>query len=511
MFVVKSNKLWSVLSIIVLTLQVLAEAAATFVLLKLDMLPGKYVLVLVALMLVLLIPTVLLLFLKRKGGISTLRRIIAFILALLTVCFCGFVTQYAATAYNTMQAVSNDPVETAVGNMYVLVRADDPAQTLADAVQYKYAVLQDYDTEYVTLMCELITEETGVTPQVTGLLQSGDMATALLDKNMDALIMSGATIALLIEEEAFANFLTQVKILYSASDAALEQRKPTETEATTEPTEPEPNVSNTPFVIYISGSDSKSNVLNVSRSDVNILMVVNPLTKQILLINTPRDYYVANPRYGGKKDKLTHCGLHGVSNSMEALGILYDVDVQHYGRINFRGFEKLIDAIGGITVYSDQSFVTWRGTKVVKGENYMNGYQALGFARERYRVSGGDYGRGNNQMKVIKAVVDKMTSSKTLITHYSSIMTSMEGMFATSLESSDISALVKMQVSDMATWEVFSYSVTGKGGSAKTASAPNFEAYVMYPVKSSVAHATNLIDRLMAGEILTQEDMTVPK
>ena len=506
----KKDKIWNILSIVILALQVLAEGAATFILLKLNVLPTKYVLVLIALMLVLLIPTVLLLFLKRKGKVGLVRRIIALVLALLTIGFCLLVTKYAYEAYKTLHAVSNNAVETDVSKMYVLVRADDPAQTLQDAAQYSFGVLADYDVEHITLMCELIGQQTGSAPQTTGYSTSAEMATALADKQTGALIMSGANIALLIEEEAHVNFLSQVKILHEVSYEVLDQTEPTEPEPT-EPPPPEENITNTPFALYISGSDSNSNVLRVSRSDVNILMIVNPETKQILLVNTPRDYYIPNPRYGGRKDKLTHCGLNGVSNSMKALGDFYGVEVEHYGRINFRGFEKLIDAIGGITVTSDQAYTTWRGTYVEKGENHFNGYEALAFARERYKVKGGDVGRGENQMKVIKAVIAKMSSSATLISHYSSIMTSLEGMFATSLEISDISALAKMQFNDMATWEVFSYSVSGRGGSAKTASTPSQYVYVMHPVQSSVDHAKTLINKVVAGDILTQEDMTVPK
>ena len=361
----------------------------------------------------------------------------------------------------------------------------------------------------VEKLAELIEKDSGSAPQVTGYATAAELADALLGDQVDAVIMNGASIALLIEEEDYETFLDQVRILYSVSYDTLDGKDTSATEST-DPIDPEKNVTNTPFVVYVSGSDTRSSVLDVSRSDVNILMVVNPLTKQVLLLNTPRDYYVGNPAGDGALDKLTHCGLYGVDCSMEALEGLYGADIKYYGQINFTGFETLIDAIGGITVYSDQSF-TARDTYIQKGENTLNGTQALDFSRERYHVSGGDNGRGKNQMKVITAVIKKMTTGTTVISNYSAIMSSLEGMFSTNLPTSDISMLVKMQLNDLATWDVFSFAVTGTGGSEKTYSAPGHTAYVMYPNEESVEYASGLIKKIMSGELLTEEDMTMPE
>ena len=92
----------------------------------------------------------------------------------------------------------------------------------------------------------------------------------------------------------------------------------------------------------------------------------------------------------------------------------YDLSIDYYGQINFTGFEKLVDAVGGVTVYSDQAFRA-RNTYISVGENNLNGSQALDFSRERYNVSGGDNGRGKNQMKIVKAVIEKLTNGTTII------------------------------------------------------------------------------------------------
>jgi len=197
-----------------------------------------------------------------------------------------------------------------------------------------------------------------------------------------------------------------------------------------------------------------------------------------------------------------------VDCSMEALEGLYGIDITHYGQINFKGFETLIDAIGGITVVAEHSFKTEAGY-IQKGENFLNGHQALFFARERYNVSGGDNGRGRNQMRVITAVIEKMTNGTTIISNYAGILDSLEGTFSTDLQMSDISSLVKMQLSDMAKWNVKSFAVIGTNGSEKTYSAPGHYASVMYPNDAAVAQASQLVQKVLDGAVITDEDLVI--
>jgi LCP family protein required for cell wall assembly len=271
--------------------------------------------------------------------------------------------------------------------------------------------------------------------------------------------------------------------------------------------EPVKDITNDPFVFYLSGSDTRSALLTRSNSDVNILVVVNPKTKQVLLLNTPRDYYIPNPAGNGALDKLTHCGVYGTSCSVQALSDLYHVTINYCAQINFSGFEKLIDAIGGVTVDSDYAFTTRHGHySISKGPNHLNGSEALGFVRERYSFGSGDNQRGRNQMKVLTAVIKKL-SAGTVVMHYGQILDSLQGMFTTSISGDQIAELVKMQLDDGADWNVKSYAVTGNGGSEITYSIPRMRVYVMFQDKELVDRGINLIDRVINGEILTDADV----
>ena len=495
----EKKKVLSLIQIVALVLQLVAEAAVCAIVLRLNMLPAKFLAVFFGMMVLLLAGTALFAFVKVKSNIALWRRIVSFLLALLIAGGCTAVFKMALDAYNLLGdatgAVSNSR------DIYVLVRKEDAAQSLKDTKDYRYGALQDYDTEFTKQMIAAIEKETEQTISLTYFEQSADLANAIKDHTVDAIIANGVTLSLLTEQETFAHFLEQVRILHTL----------TYTEEKDTTTDEGFQITKSPFVLYISGSDTRSKKLSNSRSDVNILAVINPTTKQVLLVNTPRDTLVPNSSGDGALDKLTHCGNYGIECSMDALESLYDVDFNYYGKINFYGFQAFIDAIGGITVDSPQAFTTNEGIYIQKGENKLNGEEALAFARDRKHVSGGDKGRGKNQMRVIEAVIEKVSSSTTLISKYADILDSLEGMLATNLTLEDISSLVKMQLGDMASWNVQSYAITGKGDMQLTYSDPGKELSVMWPDEDAVAYANVLIGRVMAGETLTEADMTMPE
>ena len=260
-----------------------------------------------------------------------------------------------------------------------------------------------------------------------------------------------------------------------------------------------------PFVVYLSGVDTRGELTENARSDVNILAAVNPQTKQVALINTPRDYYV-DLAGTSSKDKLTHAGLYGVETSMATLGNLYGVSVDHYIRINFAGFMSVVDALGGVDVYSDQAFTSvgspgyYDPTTFVEGWNHLDGKAALAFARERHAFATGDIQRGINQMKVIDAMLNKI-KSPALLMGFSKIMDAAADCFVTDFSQDQISALVRMQLGDFAEWDIQSLTVTGSSGSStKCYSAKGQKLYVMKPDEASVNKAKELIASVLGGE-----------
>lgn len=252
------------------------------------------------------------------------------------------------------------------------------------------------------------------------------------------------------------------------------------------------------FLLYFSGIDVWGWVDTQSRSDVNIIAAVNPATRHIQLINTPRDYYVEMPVSDGLKDKLTHAGLYGVENSVGTLETLYGIEIDYYIRMNFSGFEAIIDTLGGVDVYSEHDFTVDPIKHYTEGYNHLTGLEALAFVRERHAFADGDNQRGRNQMALVQAMVKKVCSLDFLL-NYAEVMEELADMFRTDVPLDLIAAMVGNQLLDDTEWTVDTYSVSGSNGSERTYSVPGAESYVMLPDEDAVAEAKKLIEEALQG------------
>lgn len=239
------------------------------------------------------------------------------------------------------------------------------------------------------------------------------------------------------------------------------------------------------FAVYLSGIDVYGSITRKSRSDVNIIAIVNPDTNKILLINTPRDYFVEIPGVtNGEKDKLTHAGIYGVNTSMSTLEQLYGVELDYYLRVNFTSFEKIVDELGGITVSSKYAFSS-RGYTFQKGDNYLNGKAALVFCRERYSFAAGDNQRGKNQQEVIKAIIKK-ACSPAILPAANDILDSVRSNIDTNMPEELIQSLIRKQLEDGKEWDIETLAATGSGDSRVTYSMPGMKVYVMLPNANSI-------------------------
>lgn len=249
------------------------------------------------------------------------------------------------------------------------------------------------------------------------------------------------------------------------------------------------------FNVYISGIDTYGKISTRSRSDVNIIMTINPKDKKILLTSIPRDYYVQLHGTTGLKDKLTHAGVYGINKSVNTIEDLLDTKINYYLRVNFNTLIKVVDELGGIEVDSDKTFVPWtnRACPIKKGKQVLNGKCALAYARERHAYITGDRHRGENQQEVINSIITKATSSSKILTNYSNILSALDGAYQTSMSKDEIYDIVRMQIEDMSKWEVESISLNGSDASEYTHSYPGQKLYVMVPDQKTVTNAKTKI------------------
>lgn len=314
------------------------------------------------------------------------------------------------------------------------------------------------------------------------------MGNDLLNKKIDAMFINGSYLSILQEEDE--TFEGKTKVIDTI-----------EIQIKNETVKKDINVTKESFNIYISGIDIYGNITSVSRSDVNMIVTVNPVTHKILLTSIPRDYYVRLHGTTGYRDKLTHAGIYGVDMSISTIEDLLDIDINYYVRVNFTTLIELVDAIGGVDVYSDANITahTNHSCKFTVGNNHLDGDCALAFARERYAYSSGDRHRVQNQQAILTAIINKALSSKTLITKYTNILNSLQSSFQTNMDSNKIYSLVNMQLDKMPSWEIKSISLDGTGKSEYTYSYSGQRLYVMEPDINTISDAKERIKEVMQG------------
>lgn len=462
---------------------------------RLGMIPTKYVAGLAAILLIF------------AGLLFTLqvvtrgKAIVSKLISILMSAVLVFGSVYLFRTHNAVQDISGDSLGKQVDSMLVAVRSNDPAEKVKDTADYIYGLQHAEDGSDVDKAMEKVNQEIGAEVMTAEYKTLSEQAGALLDGNVQAIVYNEGFSGLL--DEVYDNFQGQVKIIAQYS---IESEGDTDT--VIQGKAAEVNVKNETFNFYISGIDVYGPVSTKSRSDVNILATVNPETKQILLTNTPRDYYVEIPGISqGSKDKLTHAGIYGVDKSMATLEQLYDVEIPFYARVNFTSLITLVDAMGGVDVESEYAFTTngdgGAVMSVQQGLNHFNGKQALAFSRERYSLAGGDNQRGKNQMAVIKAMFEKMISPEMLI-KAPDLISQVSDSVETNMSMEQIQNLIQSQLNSGGGWTIKTMAAEGTGDSQYCYSMPTTALYVMQPNQESVDSIKAQIKAVENGEMLTE-------
>lgn len=471
--------IYKAIGYILLLIYVLAALCLLFFIFALGMIPTQYIIIAAVLMAIFAV--IFAIMHERK-----IPSIIASVLTVILTAVYVIGAVYIGKTNNTIADVTTAEVQTDVVSMYVM--DDDPAQTVNDAANYEIGIMSSVDRENTDKTIDSIESQLGSSLNIQEYDTMFELADALKSGEVGAIIINEAYVGIIGDVENYEWMTTDIRKITTVEHAV---------EAVPEADADVPEENQNTFIMYLSGIDTYGGISARSRSDVNILAVVNTDTKNILLLSTPRDFYVDYSVTGGAKDKLTHAGIYGIDASIDALERLYDIDVNYYLRINFTGFMDVIDALGGISVYSDYDFTVNNVKTFHKGYNDVNGREALAFARERYSFADGDYQRGRNQMEVIKAVINKAASSSLLV-NYTSVMDAIAGSFETNMPRSQIAALVRMQLSDMAQWNITSYTSSGQSMYAETFSMPGQDLYVIVPDENSIAEAKEQINAVLS-------------
>lgn len=461
----KNKKVLNIVSIIIGIISLILMLVFSYAIYKLNMIPGKFLIP--AYILIFIIYTGLLLTVFLPKVKSKIKVISIVALVLFGVIF-GFADKYIFTTLNFMDILDRDILQKERYDVYVLENSS-------------YNKLEDLKGKKVGLYQSSNSEKAGselknkVNFEIIEYTDVEKMFESLNNDEINAIIISSSVKNLLDTELNDIN--VKIKSIYNFK-ISIEKNDIVKVV----------NVTNTPFNVYIAGGDGYGSIDYTFNTDVNMVATINPTTRKILLTSIPRDYYVNLVGQGPNAyDKLTHAGYYGIEESVKTVENLLDTDINYYVKINFSTIEGIVDAIGGVDVYSEYEFTASDGTySYVKGYQHLDGKKALRFARERKSFATGDVQRVKNQQKVVEAMINKITSSTALISSYDRILDSVSDNLDTNMPSKDISRLVKMQLNDMRGWTIESQNAVGTGQMGPTYTFPTLNLYTMLPDKDSV-------------------------
>ena len=473
---------------VMFALLVICSALLVGFIVKLNALPMLYTSILAGVLVLVDLALFLLMKPSKKEGSKHIRERLTKIISLILSISMVLGALYIYKGQTALEQITG--ADSQVTRVSLFVLSDSEYETVEDLEGKTIGYNELVDAEKMEMAVAALEKE--VDAEFVTEVDFIKLATQLYDKEVDAVLVNEAYVGII--EEAYEYFIGDARIIwdYDIEEVVEDIRK-------------EADVTKDCFTVYISGIDTRGPVSTVSRSDVNMLVTINPKTGQVLLTSIPRDYYVSIPAFGGAKDKLTHAANKGVSASVETLEQLFDLEINYYARVNFTSLITMVDALGGVDVYSDKTFVPWTNPNIVinKGMNHMNGEMALAFARERKTYQNGDNHRVQNQQAVLKAMIDKMISPA-IITNYTDILDSFAGCFETNMSSKEITSLLKMQLSEMKVWDIQSTQVNGSG-SMQTGGyqCPNQVLWYMIPNMQSVEDARALIEQMQNGETIS--------
>ena len=468
------KRIVNVLSFIIKIALIISFVGLLFILVKTDIFPFKYFLIFIFISIIILGFNVISdLFLKKE-----LFKIISIVLSIILIIIYFFIYFYISKTDNFINGLSSDEqLET----YYIGVLENSSYESINDLANLNFGSYYNNEISYNQALKKIDKE---ITYNITEYNNLVSICNHLKNGDIQAILVNEESKNIIEEKNILSD--SDIRYIY---DITIKTKVNVQSK--------DLDVTKQSFIVDITGIDISGDISNVARSDVNIIAVVNPKIKKILLISIPRDYFVQLHGTTGRKDLLTHSGFYGVDMTVSTLEDLLGIDINYYIRLNFSTLVSAIDVIGGVDVYSPYTFNTY-GYQFYEGYNTLNGEYALAFSRARKNFVGGDKVRGKNQMQVIEAIIKKLSTSSVLLNNYLSILESLNGSFQTNISSSSIYDLVKMQLTDMSGWDIEKYSLDGINGHDYTYSlGDDILAFVMEPDYNTVNIAKEKINEMM--------------
>ena len=483
------SKVSKVLSILLSVVLVISSFYLLYQVIRLNVLPSKFLFPLTIGVVVLDAIFILLLVYFSKNVVSKIVCIVLTLFICVASCMGGY---YISKTQNVLNNITN-VAKHANNTVSVIVKESSSIKNKSQLNGVSVGSLRLNEEGSKKVLKELSIE--GIV-----LNQSEyDSMTALLEAfyngEVDSIIINESSRSQILDMEAYSNFDSNTRVVYQTSYKVKNNDSATSVS----------DITSKPFNVLISGSDSRGGFDENGRSDVIMVATVNPKTHTILLTSVPRDFYVTTACDAGDGcmqgalDKITHTGIHGTNTTKRTVEQLLGIEINYTFKVGFDTVTELVDVLGGVDVYVEPGYATTTSEfSVHEGVNHLNAQQALAFARERYSYTEGDRQRTKNQQQVLMGIVKEATKPS-VITNYAAIMDTMANTFSTTMSNDEITALIKYQLNNNPTWKMEQYMVDGTGDTLMCAELGD-AAYVMVPDQSTVKMAKDKINAVLAGK-----------
>ena len=483
------SKFSKVLSVVLSVVLVISSFYLLYQVIRLNVLPTKFLFPLTIGVVVLDAIFILLLVYFSKNVVSKIVCIVLTLFICVASCMGGY---YISKTQNVLSSITN-VAKHAKNTVSVIVKESSSIKNKSQLNGVSVGSLRLNEQGSKKALKELSNE--GIVLNQT----EYDSMTALLEAfyngEVDSIIINESSRSQILDMEAYSNFDSNTRVVYQTSYKVKNNDSATSVS----------DITSKPFNVLISGSDTRGGFDENGRSDVIMIATVNPKTHTILLTSVPRDFYVTTACDAGDGcmqgalDKITHTGIHGTNTTKRTVEQLLGIEINYTFKVGFDTVTELVDVLGGVDVYVEPGYATTTSEfSVHEGVNHLNAQQALAFARERYSYTEGDRQRTKNQQQVLMGIVKEVTKPS-VITNYAAIMDTMANTFSTTMSNAEITDLIKYQLNNNPTWKMEQYMVDGTGDTLMCAELGD-AASVMVPDQSTVKMAKDKINAVLAGK-----------
>lgn len=483
------SKVSKVLSILLSFVLVISSFYLLYQVIRLNVLPSKFLFPLTIGVVVLDAIFILLLIYFSKNVVSKIVCIVLTLFICVASCMCGY---YISKTQNVLSSITN-VAKHAKNTVSVVVKESSSIKNKSQLNGVSVGSLRLNEQGSKKVLKELSNE--GIVLNQT----EYDSMTALLEAfyngEVDSIIINESSRSQILDMEAYSNFDSNTRVVYQTSYKVKNNDSATSVS----------DITSKPFNVLISGSDTRGGFDENGRSDVIMIATVNPKTHTILLTSVPRDFYVTTACDAGDGcmqgalDKITHTGIHGTNTTKRTVEQLLGIEINYTFKVGFDTVTKLVDTLGGVDVYVEPGYAVHNEyINVKEGVNHLYGEEALEYARERYAYAEGDRQRTKNQQQVLMGIVKEATKPS-VITNYAAIMDTMANTFSTTMSNAEITDLIKYQLNNNPTWKMEQYMVDGTGDTLMCAELGD-AASVMVPDQSTVKMAKDKINAVLAGK-----------